>query len=125
MNKEKLKTLALSPNSQNLFLALSIGEGLGMVEDVLEWWWESKVNLVKNWKGDVRCMIIRSNIIKISLLHRADGHLIVHINDVVLDGHELNYYPIGESGGFIKFIVENIKRYTLAYIFHLHKYGDQ
>lgn len=114
MNKQNLKTLALSPSKQNLFLALSIGEGLGMVEEVLEWWWD------KNWYSyeDEQEWFISTDLLSVSIDGQTYGMWLIEGQYEDFMDYKTNLPPLPT-------IIQNIKDYTFALILHLWEFGEE
>ena len=123
MNKQNLKTLALSPSKQNLFLALSIGEGLGMVDEVLEWWWEERIILSRLQNRRMWIWCIESDFVKFYINSARIKIRSTKYNEfkqirisIRQPSHNLPPLPT---------IIQNIKDYTFALILHLWEFGEE
>ena len=133
MNKENLKTLALSPSKQNLFLALSIGEGLGFeVEEVLEWWWDDEKRsyesggigeILEFGVGGLECFFCPVQIEILNEYWEKDISIRVftnrNIKDSILELFMFKDLPP------LPTIIQNIKNYTFALILHLWEFGEE
>lgn len=137
MNKQNLKTLALTPSRTNLFLALSIAKGMGCVEDVLEWWWEERKSIEEQEKigkilgfgepfgnsvGLFECFFCP---VQIEILNEYwETDISIHVFPTEIFQESIfNSFMLADLPP-LPTIIQNIKDYTFALILHLWEFGE-